>query len=105
MKRNYIYKTIIQEHVSFKNCKLKFALVDEEGNVKGINWKSWSASTLEDKSSVWAKNTIKKLAKDKAKKNIGFSRLILLNECKSFESVMNFLEREGIKVSARGLKF
>ena len=47
---------------------------------------------------------MKSLVKDKARGEIGFSRLIMLNEQRCFRDVMNFLEREGVKVSKGGMR-
>ena len=101
----YEYKTIVQHHTARNKAKMQFAFVDKEGDFKSVSWKAWNSSDLEDKSSDFAKNTMKSILKDRAKKKIRFSRLIMLNSKKSFSEVMNFLEFEGIKVSKAGVKF
>ena len=101
----YDYKTIVQHHTSRNKAKLQFAFVDKEGDFKPVSWKTWSDSSLEDRSSDFAKNTVKSILKEKAKNNIGFSRLIMLNSKKSFNEVMCFLDAEGVKVSKAGVKF
>ena len=101
----YEYKTIVQHHTARNKAKLQFAFVDKEGDFKPVSWRRWSDSSLEDKSSDFAKNTVKSILKEKAKKNIDYSRLIMLNSKKSFDEVMCFLDAAGIKVSKAGIKF
>ena len=103
MKKEFSYKTIVQ-HCLGKKKKLQFAFIDELGDMKNVSWKVWRDSELRDESSDFAKNTMKSLVKDKAKGKIGFSRLIMLNEQRCFRDVMNFLEREGVKVNKSGMR-
>ena len=100
----YDYKTIVQHHTARNKVKLQFAFIDKEGDFKPVAWKVWNESSLEDKSSDFVKNTLKSILKERAKKNIDFSRLIMLNSKKSFNEVMNFLDSEGVKVSKAGVK-
>tara|TARA_B100001989_G_C24477481_1_gene432622 strand:+ start:440 stop:748 length:309 start_codon:yes stop_codon:yes gene_type:complete len=101
----YIYKTIVQHHTVKNKAKLQFAFVDKKGDFKPVSWKAWNDSSLKDMSSDFAKNTVKSILKEKAKENIEFSRLVMLNAKKSFNEVMSFLDVEGIKVSKAGIKF
>tara|TARA_A100001388_G_C28468759_1_gene356704 strand:- start:111 stop:428 length:318 start_codon:yes stop_codon:yes gene_type:complete len=103
MKKEFSYKTIVQ-HCLAKKKKLQFAFIDELGDMKNVSWKEWRESDLRDESSDFAKNMMKSLVKDKARGEIGFSRLIMLNEQRCFRDVMNFLEREGVKVNKSGMK-
>ena len=104
MKKEFSYKTIVQHCLAKKKKKLQFAFIDEVGDMKNVSWKEWRESDLRDESSDFAKNMMKSLVKDKARGEIGFSRLIMLNEQRCFRDVMNFLEREGVKVNKGGMR-
>ena len=103
MKKEFSYKTIVK-HCLAKKKNLKFEFIDELGGMQNVTWMEWSESDLRDESSDFAKNMMKSLVKDKARGEIGFSRLIMLNEQRCFRDVMNFLEREGVKVNKGGMR-